>query len=772
MAIMIDGNRVEFLGIEIIFTGEDDPRGSVWVEFNENLSLLYGKNGAGKSTILNAVAAFIEGKSLQEDGLLIHGYARLVDPSQSCSIIEQCIKSIPNTPFLIELEGLETSEMAENFETTREALDLPHEKWEPSLFSATPDSWDELDMDWNKFVSHYLFIGHFEKAFKYDLPSIKSFTQHLIDERVFCLRPTGREDKSEWRVSLAASLANREVRDAYEFCLVNPRFGMFWEMEEQPVSQILQDVQILAERSDMPRTSSPFIAAAEFPEQKIALLGMFIVDLNEEIDLEEWTKRRISELVHTDSVKISDCWFADNPIDPSPTLNFFTSSDKEEVEEGDDDWGEEKDSDSEGETLWSATFGARVFPHKEKPNFEFVGERQAVLQRTLTFIADELPDELAISDLRIKLERDLGLWIFDRPGVLEAFDDRSETWIPVSSTSNATQKIIGIALKIHADIRSTSEVVIAVGDEIDRGLHTLAINGLYKMLSNSVRTCFVTTHSSVALSAKLGERLHVHRGANGAVLVSPVSNSDFLSTSALNFGVRVNELIGMIDLVVAVEGLHDKLVLEHFIKLDERLSGSNILIISMTGVNNATNLVDANFLLTFTDLRILAVADNTSKSDLQLTWQATREQLQSGQYPLRLAMALRNRAEDLKKQRWHEQRCMVELLAAATEGDLLHRLRMSGHIYMDIEMALDPKYFELDKDWMELETEFDAYKASANSSVRNFKDFLRSVYNVSIDLNSIKTALSMTQETPQGIKSVIDDIVANAFQTDKIDELF
>ena len=525
--LLIDNNRVEFLGIEIIFTGEDDPRGSVWIEFNEDLSLLYGKNGAGKSTILNAVTAFIEGKSLQDDGLLIHGYARLIDPAQSCSIIEQCIKSIPNTPFLLELEGLETSEMSVNFESTREALDLPHGKWEPSLFSATPDSWDELDMDWNKFVSHYLFIGHFEKAFKYDLPAIKSFTKHLIEERVFCLRPTGGEDKVEWRVSLAASLANQEVRVAYEFCLVNPGFGMFWETEEQPVSQILQDVQILAERSDMPRTSSPFISAAEFSEQKIASLGMSVVDLNEEIDLEEWTKRRISELVYTGWVKISDPWFADNPIDPSPTLNFTSSISGESSKERVDDWDEE-DSDGEGETLWSASFGARVFPGKQTIDFEFVGERQEVLQRALTFIAKELPDELSITDLRIKLESDLGLWIFNKPGVLEAYDERSETWIPVSSTSNATQKIIGMALKIHADIRATSEVVIAVGDEIDRGLHTLAINGLYKMLANSVRTCFVTTHSSVALSAKLGERLHVHRGANGAVLVSPVSNSDFL----------------------------------------------------------------------------------------------------------------------------------------------------------------------------------------------------------------------------------------------------
>ena len=770
MTLLIDNKRVELLGIEIVFTGEEDPRGSVWIELNDNLSLLYGKNGAGKSTILNAVTAFVEGKSLQDHGLLIHGYARLIDPARSCSIIDQCIGSMPDTPFLMELEGLETSEISENFETTRKALDLPYSKWEPSLFSATPDSWDELDMDWNKFVSHYLFLGHFEKAFKYDLPAIKSFTQHLIEKKVFCLRPSGRENEVEWRVSLAAKLDNQEVRDAYEFCLGNPFFGVLDDEEEQQVSQILQDVHILAERFGMPRTSSPFVSAAGISEQKIASLGMSIVDLNEEIDLAEWTKRRISEMVHTGWVNISDPWFADNPIDPSPTSNFDSSSGNEADIESDDVWDE--DSDSEGETLWSVYFGSQKFHSGRTIDFDFVGKRKIVLQKALTFIAKELPEELAISDLRIELERDLGLWIFDKPGVLEAYDERSETWIPVSSTSKATQRIIGMALRIHSDIRATSEVVIAVGDEIDQGLHSSAINGLYKMLSNSVQTCFVATHSSVALSAKLGDRLHVHRGANGAVLLSPISNLDFLSTSASNFGVRVNELIGMIDLVVAVEGLHDKLVLEHFIRLDERLSSSNILIISMTGVNNATNLVDANFLLSFTDLRILVVADNTSKSDLHETWQATSELLQSGKSSLKLAKALRARADDLRKQRWHEQHCMVELLAVATEGDLLHRLRMSGHGYMDIEMLLDPKFFGLDKNWSELEAEFDQYKVDVNSVRKNFKDFLRSIYSVSIDLKTIEIALSMTRETPQGIKSVIDDIVFNAFQTDVIRELF
>jgi energy-coupling factor transporter ATP-binding protein EcfA2 len=767
VAILIDNNRVEFLGIEIIFIGEDDPRGSVWISFNETLSLLYGKNGVGKSTILNAIAAFIGGKSLEDEGLLMHGYARLIDPAQSCSIIDQSISSMPKTPFLIEFEGLETSEVAENFEKTREALDLPHSNWEPSLFSVTPDSWGDLEMDWNKYVSHHLFLGLYENNFEYDLPEIKTFAQHLIEERVFCLRPTGKKNAAEWHVSLAANLNNLEVRDAYEHLLQNPELKFFDEVSEQHVSQILLDVNILAERSDMPRTSSPFVYAARIESQKINSLGISVVDLNEDFDLEEWTKRRISEIVHSSWVSITDPWFTDIPIDQSPTSIFASKSECDEQSHED-----VVDGDKVSETIWTATFGSQVSLSGRTLEFDFVGERKTLLQKALTFIAKELPEELAISDLRIELEGDLGLWIFNKPGVLEAYDERSQAWIPVSSTSGATQKIIGMALKIHSEIRSSSEVTIAVGDEIDKGLHAVAINGLYKMLSNSIQTCFVATHSSAALSAKLGERLHVHRGANGAVLVSAISNLDFLSTSASNFGVRVYELIGMIDLVVAVEGLHDKLVLEHFIKLDERLSGSNILIISMTGVNNATNLVDAKFLLSFTDLRILVVADNTSKSDLQVTWQASYEQLRGGESSEKLAKALRARAADLRKQRWHEQRCMVELLATAAEDDLLNRLRMSGHIYPDIEVALDPKFFGLDKDWSELETEFDLYKADVNSVRKNFKEFVRSVYSVSIDLKTIEIALSMTQETPHGIKSVIDDVVSNAFQTDLIQDLF
>jgi hypothetical protein len=757
VTVLTQHDQLEFLGIEITFISEDDPRGSVWIPFTETLSLLYGKNGAGKSTILRAVRAFLEGKSLKDDGLIINGYARLIDPTQTCSIMDQAIENMPETGFLEFWEELDTNKLMAKFQVTSNALDLPHNNWEPSLFTAVPNSIDDLEMNWDKFVSHFLFLGLWESDHVHDFPQIKPFIKHLINEKLFCLQPTGAEDKARWDLSLAANLANELVHQAYERLFEDPADVLFDEDNESLISQLLLDPSILADRSTIPRTSSSFIRASGIAGQRITAIGLSVLDLNEEFDLDDWTKRRIAEVVHSNWVTIDDSWFSKHPGVLSPTSPFTPS----------DLMLENSNIDDFQETLiWSASFSAHQVPVGQSITFNISGDRVDILQDTLSFIAGQLPEELAISDLRIEFVNDLGLWIFDKPATLEAFDQRSQTWIPVSETSNATQKIIGMALRIHAEIRSSHDVTIAIGDEIDQGIHSLAITGLYKMLADSIPCCYIATHSPIALSTKLGDRLHVHRGARGEILIDKIDNHDFVSANPASLGVRVNELIGMIDLVVAVEGLHDKLVLEHFLGLDRRLQSGGILVVSMTGVNNATNLVDADFILSFTDLQMLAVADNTSKSDLQSTWVNTIKRLRSGESAKKLAKSLRSRSNELKKQKWHEQRCMLDLLALGTERDLLSRIRISGHTYFDIETALNPTFFGLQKDWLELEAEYKRFKNPDNPDGKNFKDFLRNNYDVSIDQETIKTALSLTGEIPIGLQPLLNDIATNAFQSD------
>jgi SNF2 family DNA or RNA helicase len=206
-------------------------------------------------------------------------------------------------------------------------------------------------------------------------------------------------------------------------------------------------------------------------------------------------------------------------------------------------------------------------------------------------------------------------------------------------------------------------------------------------------------------------------------------------------------------------------VLLHGPERDERLANSYINVISISGVSNAPNLLDVHFRLLTTDLRILVVADNTSKTDLAERWLYTMQQIRAGESPSKIAKDLRAYAYRLKKQGWYEQRRMIELLAEATERDLVDRLRMSGHTYADIEMALEPRLFNLDKDWLDLEAEFNDFKTDVKSTGKNFKDFLFLIYGVRINEKSIKSALSKTDRAPAGIKLVIDDIVTNAFRT-------
>lgn len=759
MAIDVDKNRVEFLGIEIIFTAEDDPRGSVWVPFSEELTLLYGKNGAGKSTILKAIDAFVSGQTLAKDGVLIYGFARLKDGRDTCALMNQAIEDMPNTRFLNEWEDVNEAEIIRLFAETVSALDLPYNKWESSLFAAVPESVDDLDMTWEKFVTHFLFLGLWERDIRHNFPAIKSFVQHLIQERIFCFQPTGQDNEPAWQMNLAAKLDSPEIREAYELVLEMDDYVFMDQELDNDVAAILQDLNILAERATPTRTNSPYVPAARIDSRAITDIGIATIDLNEELDLEEWTQRRVIEMIHASYVSVSDPWFAPYPGHLSPTQAFNDS--ETNTIDTEEDYAYTDDDAQPRRTIWRANFGSREIPSGSTIDFSFESDRQTILQRALTFIAKELPRELGVTDMRIALSHDLGLWVMSKAGVLEVLDSRTHSWIPVVKTSAATQKIIGMALRIHAEIRSTSRTVVAIGDEVDPGLHTLAIQGLYGMLAASTQICFITSHSPVALATKYGNRLHVHRGVFGEILIGAITSSELSTVSATELGLKVNELIGTIDVVLAVEGLHDKLVLEHAISQDQRLNHKRLHITTISGVKNSANLLDIEFILNFTDLKILAITDNISHSELTGMRTNSIDRLNKGTPNSKVAHSLRSRSKELKSQQWFEQAQMFELLALATERGLLARLSITGHPYADIETALPHKLFGLEKPWDELEADYRQYKNQNQNLTINFKEYLRSHHNVSIDQVSIKKALSQLNEIPSGIHNLLTEILSH-----------
>jgi hypothetical protein len=289
----------------------------------------------------------------------------------------------------------------------------------------------------------------------------------------------------------------------------------------------------------------------------------------------------------------------------------------------------------------------------------------------------------------------------------------------------------------------------------------LAIQGLYGMLSASTQTCFITSHSPVALATKYGHRLHVHRGVFGEILIGSITGSELSTVSANELGLKVSELIGTVDIVLAVEGLHDKLVLEHAISRDGRLNHRRIHFTTISGVKNSANLLDIEFILNFTDLKILMVTDNVSQSEIFGMRANSIERLNQGTARTKVAQSLRKRSRELRAQQWFEQAQMFELLALAVERGLLGRLSITGHPFADIETALPPQLFGLDKTWDEIESEFRQYREDNPTSTRNFKEHLRSEYSVSIDQITIRRALDRLDAMPLGIDHLLTAILSH-----------
>lgn len=754
MPIKINRAGDELLGVEVFFTREEDPRGSVWIPFDEVMTLLYGKNGAGKTTLLNSLKSFLKGESEEDDGVLVYGYVRVHDEGESSRFLEKAIDDMANTGFINEWEGLETSEIQEKFRITATELGLPHQEWENSLFATIPEQWEDLDITWGKFVSHFLFLRLWENDLVHDFSSIRNFVHHLIDEKTLCLRASGTSQKPEWELTLAAHIDHGETKKAFELLLKSQNDGIDDDDTWIQTADILENSHILSARSKMIRPSSSFLPTAHLGGPTIGEIGISLIDVNEDFDLDQWTQRRATEVVYSHNVTVADRWFPRSfPTGESFPISPFFRESVQNVDEDDDEEGAAIDL-----SLWSASFGEIDQGSTHELHFRLTSKRLDALQLALTFIARELPEELGISDLRLTFANDLGLWILGQPAVLEGFDQRSNTWIPIRETSEATQRIVEMAIRIHSDVRSVDRVNVVIGDEIDQGLHSRAVSSLYRMLNISSTISFFTTHSIMAISSKVGRRLHIQRGIIGEVRVNPIDGYDLAITTAHQLGLQVNELIGMIDVVVAVEGIHDKLVFEHFARLHPSLSQKNLFFISISGVKQSANLLDLEFIFSFTDLQIHIIADNTSRTELLETHQSVMEKLKSGGNSTKLAKSLRARQIELKRQKWYEQACMFDVLALATERELVGRLRFGGHIYSDIVMALPSQLFGLKDDWLELEGIYRQLKTNNPDESMNFKDFIRKHYDVSIDQQRIKKALSQISIIPLGVESVLNDI--------------
>jgi energy-coupling factor transporter ATP-binding protein EcfA2 len=209
--------------------------------------------------------------------------------------------------------------------------------------------------------------------------------------------------------------------------------------------------------------------------------------------------------------------------------------------------------------------------------------------------------------------------------------DPSGVIVPIERLSTAQRRWAILAIRLaasHAVGRAHSVVLL---DEPELALHRRAerhlADGLVQVADRLGAIVIVATHSPALLRNPTTVLLRVHRSDTGKGTIDELSR-DFKGR-VHDLGLDVADLLQFCQLILLVEGLHDEIVFSELFR--ESFARNGILIIPARGVRGIAQVADAQLLFDFTDARLVAVADNANASELQTIWHAARDMAARGE---------------------------------------------------------------------------------------------------------------------------------------------
>lgn len=149
-------------------------------------------------------------------------------------------------------------------------------------------------------------------------------------------------------------------------------------------------------------------------------------------------------------------------------------------------------------------------------------------------------------------------------------------------------------------------------DEPELHLHPAALENVVDWIAERTaqgQSAVIATHSPRVMRLAVdGRLLHVHR-VDGHTVLTPVPPGlvSAIDATAADMGFGSRERLGAIRGVLAVEGPHDRLVLEHFYGQD--LRALDVLVLPLCGHPNAMAILEAH-LLRELGAKVIAVFDN------------------------------------------------------------------------------------------------------------------------------------------------------------------
>ena len=776
-------------GIELTFDGLSDGRGRVWIPLQPGTHLLYGRNGVGKSTIvdslkrlftLNQVATprirlFIEmlpstAAQIDADDELDYEFVNFPedddwekddqdDTDQYEDITELEYASTDNvvaTPRPIGgMRGEDVEQIERNFVET-----ASKDYWWSEGFRVSLENWDD----------------YVELVRSLDPESVPLNIEQFVS--------------TTWGIDEGVTLA--QARLAYlAFCFQND--SDFWDNEgERPHRDLTARAikEVAAQRlwcvstngSDCSSWSvSPAIECSSSTPATNELLSVLDssiptcvagvlerepdLELSEFVDDSEFLNSLGPTMLLVDWGQ-SSCQVL-NPGRPSNFVPFQSWHSFATVKDWRRLWDLSPElfvnlNDAFDYLTWIKTTTKGLLKRQTNEEIPSDGtfldpDRVATLDRGLRRAgAGVARMDIGLLDLRFQVNDSFADWIDGRPGRIQALDAPSGRWVDFEVLSGAQQLIVGTAVRLAAETDEVAALIV-MGDEFDGGLHQTGVRSLYRYIDEISRAAFIATHSPTALAMNSFSRMHVSRDGQGCLTVAPWSPSGSFGLESTVLGVDVLQLLATVRVVVLVEGNHDKTVIESLLDANS-LGDANrgdILVLPMRGHRAISTIADSFIWMDFIDAHVVALVDNAIQQKLTEAHELAVGLIRSGTSPANVVKKLVQSIKTTRKT--PEEETLFELLQRAIHTGNLNRLTLRGLQRGDIIEYLPPEAFGLAEEWQQLRSEHLTYGAR-----RDFKSFLREDKAARISERTIREAVENLTSIHPELASIISDVLSRA----------
>ncbi len=721
----------ELLGIQINF---DDQRGRVWFPLSKGLTLMYGKNGAGKSQVLNSIKMALRGTRPRYLGFFQEREIQIVI---RCAVGDGKIFQALVAGLFKHLQAEYNAEMDINktFNEICEVLEIDPVDIDEEWFKAG-DAYQFsqfINCDWQQLAKLYVLSmwmmhpspGQLDpkkhENSQNDVLSIRRFILELAEERIAILTPMGTVEKPQWQLTLGADTLNgASARGRFAAETVNAwSKWLFDNMDEDGTYRGLFDHGEFLEDEDTQITKAFFARDMGYRDEfHSRFLSIQFYTTHGE---EQWVDEIPFRVLNLNGIETLPAQLSRMALDEFGELELVELL-NEHLE-----FSPEDSINKDFARLYNALSNSI---EAIKNLGIYISEISVQSNTKLTEIAEKNLFEIYVIDSRFPNQK-----------------------IPFLDLSKAQQKAIEILVAIEVAKFDNDQCVIVVGDEIDQSFHEAVITALYDELQKSKLSVLAVTHSFQALVSAGGKKRQISCTSNG------LKNSQFTSSdiaaSASDLGVSKSSLLGLTDLFVIVEGEHDQIVINEILASSNLGVGLQIQVLPMRGTENVLRILDSR-LLQYSDARIIVVADNDLNGVINGRFSNAKESVAGGVDAQEIKSEILRAKTPNETQ---EVKQLTNLIIDAVERGMLDRLSVFAMSKGDIIEYLPSGDFELRGTWEELRAQHMQWSSGLKpKSAKDFKTFLRVQLRGMIDSKVIEKSIQNLDSLHPDFLALLDQI--------------